>query len=104
MTKGVQYSLSPMELEDVIKNVTYKPGYRLSIQKGEPRRLVLYARVTCSRTGESRDISMNWPVPQGKIPEKDWLKFIRWCCICLEVHEAEEMLHYKGEIPYDPHV
>ena len=47
---------------------------------------------------------MNWPVPQGPLPEKDWLKFIQWCCITLEVHEAREMLRYKGEIPFDPHV
>ena len=104
MTKGVRYSQSPMELEDVIKNVTYRSGYKLSIQRGHPRRLVLHAKVPCSRTGESRDISMNWPVPQGPLPEKDWLKFIQWCCITLEVHEAREMLRYKGEIPFDPHV
>ena len=93
-----------MRLEDVLAECAYKPGYRLSIQEGDVRRLVVHAKVDDSRAPEKTNISMNWPIPSGDLPEKDWLKFIRWCLISLEIHEAGEWLRYKGGIPYDPHV
>lgn len=95
-----------MKLEEVLENITYAPGYRLSINEdGHIRRLILHAKVEDSHGVEKNPVNVScaYAVPHGDLPERDWLKLIRFALISLAVHEVDEWLHYKGEIPWDPH-
>ena len=93
-----------MRIEDVLAQCAYKPGYLLLLREGSPRRLVVGASVNDSRDGVTPiHISMDFPIPDGDLCERDWLKLLRFSILSLEVHELEEWLTYKGNALYDPH-
>lgn len=97
-----------MTLEEILEQCSYKPGYSLRIQDPDGiKKLVVSAKVYNSRERDDLEetyISMDFAVPTSELPERDWMKFIRFCILSLEVHEIDEWLYYKGERPYDPHV
>jgi hypothetical protein len=93
-----------LRIEDILTQCAYKPGYSLRILEGSPRRLFVGASVNDSRDGVTPiHISMDFPIPDGELCERDWLKLVRFSILSLEVHELGEWFTYKGKALYDPH-
>lgn len=96
-------SQKKIEFKELLKKVSYKPGWGFSVQK-KTGKLSVTANVDCTRTPtkEMIWISLPFEIPaEGTVDT--YMKFIRKCILVIEEHELDEFLQYENEIYNDPH-
>lgn len=93
-----------MDITEIAKSITYKPGWFFTYEPGIRDQFVIHAEVIDSRTGEIAHFKMRRVVPSA-LP-KDTMSFLAWVKDILleaELHELREFLRFNGVLVDDPH-
>jgi hypothetical protein len=100
----------PPGLEDLVKRLTYKPGWTFTlIDRHDEDGSGGLTLVILSNSPDSYDFSkkawVNHPflVPPASYNERNWLAWIFECIRQVETHEAGEFFKVDGVRPFAPH-
>ena len=104
----------PHELEEIVDELNYRPGWRFSLvhiedREHDPAKLssgltleVLSDTMDTYNPEQRRPILHYFPVPPATYNRESWLEWIRDRLIEIEVHEACEYMQVDGKRPFAP--
>lgn len=104
-----EYAKRQIILEDFLLHVTYKPGWKFSIENYE--QLVISHMESCAVVkGKKARIQCQSAIPTEAIEDafqygnfKTFVKFIQATIVKLELHEVDEFFKVNGRHVNDPH-
>lgn len=101
----------PTELDDLVSKVTYRPGWRFTlnhIDRGQGSEGLTLDIVTMGynsyhpEQGENYRVHHYMPVPPAAYNRQSWQRWIFEQILLVERHEAMEFFQIDGERPYAP--
>lgn len=96
-----------MNYEQIIKGLTYKPGWTLTYQRGMfCHWLIISAQAPDARNPfEVITFHVQKMIPENAFdtPEEFINRWVKDIIIQIEMHEVREFLRYNGELVDDPH-
>jgi hypothetical protein len=101
----------PRELEDLVKQVSYRPGWRIMLtvldrgQGSEGLTLVITTLGYDSYNpdqGENYRVNHYFPVPPAAYNRRSWQHWLFEQFLAVEQHECMEFFRIGGEVPFAP--
>jgi hypothetical protein len=102
----------PTELEDLVANVEYRPGWKFALEnlpRGQGSKgltLSIYSLgydTYHPDRGETYRVVHYFPVPPAAYDRRSWQRWLLNRLIEVETHECCEFFQVAGERPYAPH-
>lgn len=100
-------------LADVVRGVTYKPGWSVTLEHMERHGehlaggegLTLRIRFACedsTRPGQMASLDHLFAVPPAAYSRETWERYVLDCLVQVETHEAMEFFKVNGHAPFFP--
>lgn len=97
--------LTTAEIQAVLGDITYRPGWTFTLQEGQPEgpHLFIVGPVVNSyQPHDTIDLGIRSPLPPFRTVD-DLLLWLAWRLRRIEDHESREWFRYRGEVVDDPH-
>jgi hypothetical protein len=97
--------LSTQNMQDLLAEVEYMPGWKIEVYDTEWQGpcLAIQARVEDSyNPGEMTDLRVKSFLPPFEVPI-EFYRYLRWRLARIAVHESDEWLRARGKPLFDPH-
>ena len=109
--KNVQEAPYPHELEDLVRRVSYRPGWEFRLEhidRGQGSVGLTLDIITKGydshhpERGEVYRVHHYWPVIPAAFNRASWQRWLFDRCMAVEQHECMEFFRIDGEQPYAP--
>lgn len=97
--------LTSRDIEGVLAQVEYRPGWAFTVKGGHPEGTQLNIRAEVEdayNRGMMVTLSIDTFIPPCPRP-RDFLRWLAWRLERIEIHESQEWFRWRGQIVRDPH-
>lgn len=111
MTQMVQTAPFPHELEEIVRSLQYRPGWKFSLTNlerdpgSEGLTFMILSRGYDTYNpdqGENYRVWHYFPVPPATYNRESWLEWVRDRLLEVEAHETCEFMQVDGKRPFAP--